>query len=111
MLDNIALGVLFFLICAIAAVIVAIGGIPGNIARKRNHPWPAAVNTAGWLGLITGVLWPLALIWAFFPYPIRNGDATASTSTPDDIARLDKRLAKLEAVVAKLPAGSKGADA
>lgn len=111
MLDKVALGVLVFLICLFAAIIVFIGGIPGKVARKRNHPWPDAVNTAGWIGLATGVLWPLALVWAFFPFPSPNGGVADSTSAMDDVDQLQKRLAALEATVAKLPSKSKGADA
>ena len=64
MLDKVALFIIFMMIIMAAAAIVIIGSIPGKIARKRNHPWPDAVNTASWIGLATGVFWPIALIWA-----------------------------------------------
>jgi len=111
MLDYVALGVIVFLICIFAAIVVVIGGIPGKIARNRNHPWPDAVNTAGWIGLATGVLWPFALVWAFFPYPCPSGGASGSTAATDDVDQLQQRLTSLEAVVANLPSKTKGADA
>ena len=47
-------------------IVVALGSLPGWVARKRGHPQAAAINIAGWLGLAGfGILWPLALIWAF----------------------------------------------
>jgi hypothetical protein len=55
---------------AAVIVVVELGGLPGRIAHDRGHPQAAAVNVAGWLGLATlGILWPLALIWAFCKSP------------------------------------------
>ncbi|HEY4234705.1 MAG TPA: DUF3302 domain-containing protein [Lacipirellulaceae bacterium] len=55
------------LLAAAVILIVTLGGLPGKIARDRNHPQADAVSVAGWLGLATlGILWPLALIWAFW---------------------------------------------
>jgi hypothetical protein len=46
---------------------------PGQIAKKRNHPWAEAVEVAGWVTLIFGfVLWPLSLIWAYVDVPKRE---------------------------------------
>jgi Protein of unknown function (DUF3302) len=58
------------LLTAAVIVVVELGGLPGKIARDRGHPQAASVNVAGWLGLATlGILWPLALIWAFWKSP------------------------------------------
>jgi hypothetical protein len=47
-------------------IVVNLGRLPGRVAQRRGHPQAAAINVAGWLGLATlGLLWPLALIWAF----------------------------------------------
>ena len=46
MLDKVAFVVIVFLVIGIAAAIVALGSLPGKIARGRNHPWPDAVNAA-----------------------------------------------------------------
>lgn len=47
-------------------LVVSLGRLPGRLARSRGHPQAAAVNVAGWIGVATGgLIWPLALIWAF----------------------------------------------
>ena len=65
-LDAIAFFVFAVLIAVTLIIIVFLGQLPGRIARQRGHPQAAAINVTGWLGLATlGLLWPLALIWAF----------------------------------------------
>jgi hypothetical protein len=65
-LDAIAFLVFAVLIAVAIVVIVFLGQLPGRVARQRGHPQAAAINVTGWLGLATGgLLWPLALIWAF----------------------------------------------
>ena len=65
-LDAFAFVVFGVLIAAAVVIIVSLGKLPGQLARKRGHPQAAAINVASWLGLATGgILWPLALIWAF----------------------------------------------
>lgn len=99
MLDLVALFVIFFLIIAVAAVIVFLGSLPGKIARRRDHPYPDAVNAASWIGLATGVFWPVAFIWAFLPYP-KPADGASSDAT--DVAKLQQRIAELESAVQEL---------
>jgi hypothetical protein len=103
MLDYVALGVIFFLIVLLTAAIVVIGSIPGKIARRRGHPWPDAVNAASWIGLATGVFWPVAFIWAFLPIPQRVQESSAGAAQPSaDTTALAERVAALEAAVEKL---------
>ena len=65
-LDAIAFSVFAVLIAVAIVIIVFLGQLPGRLARQRGHPQVAAINVAGWLGLATlGLLWPIALIWAF----------------------------------------------
>ena len=74
--DIMALIVFGVLLVAAVIVVVELGGLPGRIAHDREHPQAAAVNVAGWLGLATlGILWPLALIWAFWksPFDVATG--------------------------------------
>ena len=88
-LDIAALVVIFILVCLIATVVVVLGSLPAKIARKRGHPYPDAVNAASWIGLATGVFWPLAFIWAFLPVPARAGaapQAEASGANPASAA-------------------------
>lgn len=96
-----ALIVIFLLIIAVAVVIVVLGTLPGKIARKRGHPHPEAVDAASWIGLATGIFWPLAFIWAFLPVPARSGQQVASS----ELADVQQRLDALES------AATKGGDA
>jgi len=71
--DLFAWIVLFVLIATAVAVFVALGMMPGHIARKRNHPWAEAVAVGGWATLIFGfLLWPLVLIWAYVDTPAKK---------------------------------------
>jgi hypothetical protein len=69
-LDVFAVFILLVLAVTAIAVLVGMGMAPGYIAKARKHPWPQAVEVAGWVSLIFGlVLWPLALVWAFVDIP------------------------------------------
>ncbi len=71
-LDFFAWTVLVVLIATGVGIFVALGMMPGHIARKRNHPWAEAVSIGGWATLIFGfVFWPLVLIWAYVDVPAR----------------------------------------
>ncbi|CAM5766410.1 Inner membrane protein YiaW [Labrys miyagiensis] len=72
-IDLFAWIVLVVVILTAMAIFVALGMMPGHIARKRGHPWHEAVTVGGWATLIFGfVLWPLVLIWAYVDFPARN---------------------------------------
>lgn len=65
-LSIFALLILGVLIISAIMVFVIVARLPGEIARRRNHPQAEAVAVGGWLGLLFGgVLWPLVMIWAF----------------------------------------------
>jgi hypothetical protein len=65
-LDGFAFFVLAVLISAAVVIVVNVGKLPGQLAHKWNHPQAAAINAMGWIGIATGgLLWPIALIWAF----------------------------------------------
>ena len=102
-LNYVALGVIVFMTIGITAGIVVLGGLPGNLARKRNHPWPTAVAVAGWLGLLTAVFWPLAMVWACLPVPgPRDDAATDNVESDEDNSKLQQRIMALESTVAEL---------
>ena len=100
--------IVFAVLLAVAVIIiVGLGSLPGAIARKRGHPQAAAVNVASWLGLaMLGILWPLALIWAFMK-PSASGStvsqeppaASKSGAPPGD---LQNRVDVLEAALQRL---------
>ncbi|MHC2067544.1 DUF3302 domain-containing protein [Bremerella sp. T1] len=86
------IAVLFFVI---VAAIVALGSLPGNIAKQRNHPHATAINAASWIGLaLGGITWPLAFIWAFIPFGASPGSAES------DVERLREQVAQLQAELA-----------
>ncbi len=65
-LDYFAWFVLIVLIATALVGFVVLARLPGKIATSRGHPQAEAITVAGWVGaLMMGVLWPLALIWAF----------------------------------------------
>ncbi|HEV3445631.1 MAG TPA: DUF3302 domain-containing protein [Gemmataceae bacterium] len=64
--DIMAFVVFAVLLAVAVVVIVTVGQLPGKIAQRRAHPQAAAITVTGWLGVATlGLLWPVALIWAF----------------------------------------------
>jgi hypothetical protein len=64
--DVMAFVVFAVLIAVAVIVVVSLGQLPGQVAKKRGHPQASAIAVAGWIGLATlGLLWPLALVWAF----------------------------------------------
>jgi hypothetical protein len=73
-LDIVAFAVFALLICAAVIIVVNVGKLPGQLAHKWGHPQAAAINAMGWVGIATGgLLWPIALIWAFtMPFGARS---------------------------------------
>jgi prepilin signal peptidase PulO-like enzyme (type II secretory pathway) len=72
-IDIFAWIVLVVLVASGIAIFLALGMMPGRIARKRGHPWADAVSVGSWAALIFGfVLWPLVLIWAYVDVPVRR---------------------------------------
>ena len=95
MLDVLTFLVLGVLLSVALYAAYRLGALPGQIAKQRGHPQADAIRVAGWLGLLTlGLLWPLALIWAFTrPHP--SSEAAADLSRQLEI--LSSRVATLEA--------------
>ncbi len=97
-LDIFALVVMGVLIAFVILLVVKLGPLPGNIAKKRGHPQADAIKVLGWIGVITlGLAWPIALVWAY----TRSGEQHAEY--------LSERVAVLEAELAALNA--QGGDA
>jgi hypothetical protein len=64
--DMIAFVVFTELLIAAVVIVLVLGSLPAQVAQKRGNPQAAAFNVASWLGLLTsGVLWLVAMIWAF----------------------------------------------
>ena len=81
-LGVVALIVIFVLIIAFAAVIIVLGGLPGAIAKKRGHPYAEVINVASWVGIFTGIFWPLVFICAFLPVPVRGASVDDENAAP-----------------------------
>ncbi len=70
------LGALCVMPVLAAFAIYKLGGLPGSIAKSRGHPQADAINICGWMGIITIVLWPIAMVWAHL-VPGRLGGLSA----------------------------------
>jgi len=93
MLDYIALSILIVVLLVVYGVI-AVWGIPYEIAKQRNRPHQDAIGAATWVSLFTlGVLWPFLWIWALAYRPDRS---SGLSGTPAGSAELEKRVAALE---------------
>jgi Protein of unknown function (DUF3302) len=99
-LDYFALVMLIAMVAIVVYGIVAVYGIPYEIAKARNHPHLDAIRAATWVSLFTlGTLWPFLWIWALMYDPHRGwsgASGTASASTSKSIAQLNARVSALE---------------
>ncbi len=72
-IDIFAWVVLLVVVATLVASFVALGMMPGRIARRRGHPWAEAVAVGSWASLIFGlVFWPLVLTWAYVDFPAKQ---------------------------------------
>lgn len=98
MLDTVALVILILLVLLVVYGLIAIWGIPYEIAKSRNHPHQDAIGAATWVSLLTlGALWPFLWIWAMAYRPDRGwGLGPASDTDAPRLAEVERRLAELE---------------
>jgi len=74
-LDIFALVVIAILIGVVIWLVVLLGNMPGEIARKNNHPQVKAITALGWIGLITmGLGWFIAIVWAYYQPDTADSD-------------------------------------
>jgi amino acid transporter len=86
-LDIFALIVMAILLAVVIWLVVLLGSMPGNIAKKRHHPQTEAIQALGWIGIITaGIGWFAAIVWAY-----TNPAGKSSTELA-----LDARIKELE---------------
>lgn len=97
-LDYIALAMLIVIVALVVYGIVAVYGIPYEIAKARNHPHQDAIGAATWVSLFTlGALWPFLWIWAMAYKPDRGwGFSGGKTSGQSEIDEMESRIAALE---------------
>jgi uncharacterized protein DUF3302 len=88
-----------------AIVLYKLGGLPGAIAKARGHPQASAINICGWMGIITIVLWPIAMVWAHLsPAKAAGADdlsETDITSLVDKLRQVSLRIAAIESKLAQ----------
>jgi len=63
--DYLTFVILLAVVIAFFYAMVTLGGLPGKLAEKRNHPHAESVKLGGWIGLFTVFPWIHALIWAY----------------------------------------------
>ena len=94
-LDIFALIVITLLIAVVIWLVVLLGNMPGDIARKRNHPQAAAITALGWIGVITmGVGWFIAMVWAYY---IPDNPEAAESDLQERVNNLENQLKHLQA--------------
>lgn len=57
--------VLFLVVIVFFFIMITLGGLPGKLAERRNHPHAESVKLGGWIGLFTVFPWIHALMWAY----------------------------------------------
>jgi len=89
-LDIFALVVIAIVLALVIWLVVLLGSMPGDIARKRQHPQAEAISALGWVGIITmGLGWFIAIVWAYY----KPGAAEADLNK-----RIEDLESKLEAL-------------
>jgi hypothetical protein len=98
-LDIFALIVMAILLAMVIWLVVLLGSMPGNIAKKRGHPQTEAIQVLGWIGIITlGISWFIAIVWAYIN-PVGNSSTDAA---------LEGRIQALESKLEQLQSGEGG---
>ena len=95
-LDFFALFVILLLVALVIWLVVLFGSLPGDIARRRNHPQAEAITALGWIGIITlGMGWFIAMVWAYY--------IPAQRALND--SELEARVVQLEQQIQQLQSG------
>ncbi len=99
MLRYVVLAFLIVFALLLLAAVTVIAALPGSIARRKLHPQADAINICGWVGVPTGILWCIALVWAH----LKSGEGStveleASTDLTRQIEALESSLARLESL-------------
>jgi hypothetical protein len=78
--------------------VIWLGDMPAGIAKNRNHPQVSAITALSWFGLLFtgGILWIVAMVWAYFDYSAA-GKSAPGAAVEADIDSLRERLGELEA--------------
>jgi hypothetical protein len=109
-LHWLTLGVLFAMPVLIGIIVYKLGSLPGDIARARKHPEADAISVCGWMGIVTLVLCPIAMVWAYLNHatgPLQEGPPSeaGSRSLVGKLQKASQRLAAIEASLSKTTSG------
>jgi len=95
-LDIFTFIVLAVLLAVVIFFFMKLGELPGMIASKRNHPQADAITICGWIGVLTlGLLWPIAIIWAY-THNSKHSGASDDADDSSNISNINERLDSLE---------------
>jgi hypothetical protein len=105
-LHWLTLGILFVMPVLFGFVIYKLGSLPGDIARARNHPQAKAISICGWMGVITLIMWPIAMVWAYLdaatgPAAESSISEASGQSLVGKLQQASQRLAAIEAGLSK----------
>lgn len=107
--DYVAFGAMAVVFVALIWLIIALGDLPANIAKERNHPQVPAVRAMSWFGLLFtgGILWILAIVWAYFDSSAlfsrtKNNGTVDSMPSKDQQSELERLRQRMETLEAKL---------
>lgn len=67
-LRIVALIILFLIPIMGLILLIVVASLPGLVAARRDHPQTNVVRVAGWVGLPTGILWAIAMAWAYWNF-------------------------------------------
>jgi hypothetical protein len=82
------------LLAVVIWLVVLLGSMPGNIARKRGHPQAEAIQALGWIGIITlGVSWFIGIVWA---YTKNDGAGSTESALEARVQALENQLEQLQ---------------
>ena len=97
--DYVTFAALIFILVGFMGVVLFLLGLPGKLARQRNHPDADSVNLMGWLGFLGVVPWINALIWS-----IKETDTIDIRRFPaEEREALRKQAAKYQQESGKTP--------
>ena len=94
--DFIAFLAMAVVFCGVVYLVIALGDLPGKIAKERSHPQVAAITAMAWLGLLFtgGVVYIIAFVWAYYDYT--PAIPAASLEANAEIESLRNRITALE---------------
>lgn len=88
-LDVMTLAIILIVVVTNVFFLLWLAGLPGQLARDRQHPQADAINVLGWLSLLTlFATWPVALVWAYMsPANVRLASSSKSSSPQEGTPR------------------------